>query len=127
MSEKVGRRKFVKVAAGAIIAAAAIGGGAYYLSKTGEEKVIKVGLLNGVTGPNADIGFQCRSGATLAIKQTNDAGGLQVGGTKYKIEAVEADHEAKVELGMSVAEKLITVDKIDVAIWGAFSTAFFFF
>jgi branched-chain amino acid transport system substrate-binding protein len=77
-------------------------------------KVIKMGAVAPLTGPYVDNGTELKRGIELAVKLQNDAGGVPIGNEKYLIELVWGDSESKVEVGLSVGDKLITVDKIDV-------------
>jgi branched-chain amino acid transport system substrate-binding protein len=79
------------------------------------EKVVKIGAICPLTGPNVDNGTEVKRGIELAVKLQNQAGGIQIGREKVPIEVIWGDSESKVEAGLSVADKLITVDKIDVA------------
>lgn len=79
------------------------------------EKVVKIGAISPLTGPNVDNGTEVKRGIELAVKLQNQAGGIQIGREKLAIEVAWGDSESKVEAGLSVADKLITVDKIDVA------------
>jgi len=53
----------------------------------------------------------------MAVKEINDAGGLDVGGKKYMIEFVLEDNAGKADQSASAAQKLITQDNV-VAIIG---------
>jgi len=79
----------------------------------GEGKVIKVGVI----GPmEFQMGEHHWMGATLAKEEINDAGGINVGGEKYKIKLVKVDSNELVSPtdAASAAERAITVDKVDV-------------
>ena len=53
-------------------------------------------------------------------EQVNAAGGLDVGGTKRKVEFVSYDDQSKPEQAVRIYEKLITDDKVDLLLapWG---------
>jgi branched-chain amino acid transport system substrate-binding protein len=53
---------------------------------TGSGSVIKIGIDLPVSGGDAADGIPTRNGMQLAIDQTNEAGGLDLGGTKYTLE-----------------------------------------
>jgi branched-chain amino acid transport system substrate-binding protein len=53
----------------------------------------------------------------MAVKEINDAGGLEVGGKKYMIEFILEDNAGKADQSASAAQKLITQDNV-VAIIG---------
>jgi branched-chain amino acid transport system substrate-binding protein len=79
----------------------------------GEGKVIKVGVI----GPmEFQMGKHHWMGATLAKDEINKAGGIEVGGDKYKIKLVKVDSNELLSPmdAASAAERAITVDKVDV-------------
>ncbi len=80
------------------------------------DKAVKMGAFCPLTGPYVDTGTEIKNGIDFAVKLQNQAGGIQVGKDKYLVNLVWGDTESKVEVGLSVVEKLITVDKIDVAV-----------
>ncbi len=55
---------------------------------------IKVGAVVPLTGANAGLGAQVESGYQLAVTQINDAGGVDIGGTKVPIELTVLDDES---------------------------------
>lgn len=69
---------------------------------------IKIGLNAELTGGIPVVGESCKNAAELAVKEVNDAGGLEVGGKKYKIELVIEDNEDKAESAAAAAQKLVT-------------------
>jgi len=79
------------------------------------EDVIKIGGFAPLTGPYVNIGKNIRDGIQLAVDLQNETGGIKLGDKAYKIKVIWGDTESKVEAGLSVIDKLCTVDKIDVA------------
>lgn len=69
---------------------------------------IKIGLNAELTGSIPVVGESCRNAAELAVKEINDAGGLEVGGEKYMIELLVEDNEDKAESAAAAAQKLAT-------------------
>ena len=51
------------------------------------------------------VGESCKNAATLAVKEINDAGGLEVGGTKLPVTLQIDDNEDKPESAAAVAER----------------------
>jgi branched-chain amino acid transport system substrate-binding protein len=84
--------------------------------QTGEQ-TIKIGLNAELTGDIPAVGASCKNAAEMAVKEVNDAGGLDVGGTKYKINLLVEDNGGKTDQSASVTTKLITQDNV-VAIIG---------
>lgn len=89
---------------------AACGGGA-------QANVIKVGVIAELTGDIPAVGASCKNAAELAVKEINDAGGLDIGGTKYTVELFVEDNAGKADQSASAASKLITQQNV-VAIIG---------
>lgn len=71
-------------------------------------QTIKIGVNAELTGGIPVVGESCKNAAQLAVKEINDAGGLEVGGKKYKIELVIEDNEDKAESAAAAAQKLAT-------------------
>lgn len=80
------------------------------------EKVVKMGAFCPLTGPYVDVGTDIKNGIQLAVKLKNQEGGVLVGGEKRRVKLVWGDTESKVEVGLSVVDKVVTVDKVDVAV-----------
>lgn len=69
---------------------------------------IKIGVNAELTGGIPVVGASCKNAAEMAVKEVNDAGGLEVGGKKYKIVLLVEDNEDKAESAAAVAQKLNT-------------------
>ncbi len=69
-------------------------------------ETIKIGLNAELTGGVPVVGASCKNGAELAVEEINNAGGLEVGGRKYKIELLIEDNEDKAESAAAAAQKL---------------------
>ena len=81
---------------------------------------VKVGVLHPVTGWATYSGTQCRLGASLAIEDINNAGGIKsLGGAK--LEAVLADAQSKPEVGVAEIERLNSAGVS--AVVGAYASA----
>jgi len=94
-------------------------GCAFLLAGCGEDKpsTIKIGFNLPLTGDIPEVGEGSKNAAEMYLKDINDAGGLEVGGQKYKLEFVYMDNESKAESATNVALKLIDQEKV-VAIIG---------
>ncbi|MEW6231215.1 MAG: ABC transporter substrate-binding protein [Chloroflexota bacterium] len=79
---------------------------------------IRVGVNAELTGGIPVVGASCKNAAEMAVKEANDAGGLEVGGTKYKVTLFVQDNEDKAESSAAVAQKLITQNNV-LALVGA--------
>lgn len=107
--KKVAWLFMVMVIIGTLLAACAGGGGA--------ANTIKVGVVAELTGDIPAVGASCKNAAEMAVQEVNDAGGLEVGGKKYKVELFIEDNAGKADQSASSAQKLITQQNV-VAIIG---------
>ena len=78
---------------------------------------IKIGINAEITGDIPKVGEATKLAAQMWVVDVNKAGGLEVGGKKYKVELTIEDNEAKAESAARAATKLITVDEV-IAIVG---------
>lgn len=86
-------------------------------------KPIKIGLIAELTGDRSAVGASCKNAAELAVKEINDAGGLEVSEKKYQIELIVADNASKEEQTIAAAQQLITLDNV-VAVVGPNASRF---
>ncbi|MCG6534005.1 MAG: ABC transporter substrate-binding protein [Syntrophales bacterium LBB04] len=84
---------------------------------------IRVGVIAELTGDMPAVGESCKKAAEMAVKEINDAGGLEVGGKKYKVDLFVEDNAGKAEQSASAAQKLITQQKV-LAIVGPNATRY---
>jgi branched-chain amino acid transport system substrate-binding protein len=86
-----------------------------------QDETIKIGYAISKTGPNAPgAGITTLPNYQLWVKDVNDAGGIQVGDKKMKIEVVEYDDRSSSEEAVRGIERLVTQDKVDFILppWG---------
>jgi branched-chain amino acid transport system substrate-binding protein len=76
------------------------------LAPAASADTVKIAITGPFSGGSAPMGASTRDGAKLAIAEINAAGGIQVGGQKLLIEAIERDDEAKNERGALIAQEL---------------------
>ena len=86
-------------------------------AQTGGAETIKVGGIGELTGDIPAVGASFKNAAEMAVKEINDAGGLEVGGKKYQIEFFIEDNAGKADQSAAAAQKLITQQNV-VAIIG---------
>ncbi|HHP7236544.1 MAG TPA: ABC transporter substrate-binding protein [Desulfobacterales bacterium] len=79
-------------------------------------KTIKVGINAPITGDIPKVGEGTKYAAQMWLEDVNAAGGLDVGGTKYQVELVIEDNEAKAESAVKVNTKMITEDEVLVIV-----------
>ena len=77
-------------------------------------KVLKLGSILSLTGPNASIGKEAVFGVEYAVKQVNAAGGVRIGADTYTLQNINIDDESKVERAVAAAERLVTSEKVPV-------------
>jgi branched-chain amino acid transport system substrate-binding protein len=82
------------------------------------DAVIKIGAVLPVTGKESKIGGAYKQATELAVKEINDAGGLDVGGKKMKIELSLLDDTSDAAKSAQLVEQLITQQKVDAIIGG---------
>lgn len=78
----------------------------------GAEKTLKLGVIAELTGDMPAVGASCRNAAEMAVKEINEAGGLQVGEEKMKVVLVVEDNAGKADQSAAAAQKLITQDEV---------------
>jgi branched-chain amino acid transport system substrate-binding protein len=89
----------------------------------GKGDTIRIGVIAELTGDMPAVGESCKKAAEMAVKEVNDAGGIDVGGKKYKVELFVEDNAGKADQSASAAQKLITQKKV-LAIVGPNATRY---
>jgi branched-chain amino acid transport system substrate-binding protein len=78
------------------------------------QDTIKIGWAISKTGPfAAGAGVTTLPNYQVWVKDVNDAGGINVGGKKMKIEVIEYDDRSNSEEMIKAVERLATQDKVD--------------
>ncbi len=83
---------------------------------------VRIGVIAELTGAIPAVGASCRNGAQMAAQEINDAGGIEIGGVKKKVELFIEDSASKPEQAAGVAQKLINRSDV-VAIVGPNSSS----
>ncbi|MFZ9752843.1 MAG: urea ABC transporter substrate-binding protein [Cyanobium sp.] len=110
------RRLAVGATAGAMtVSLAACGGGGGGGNFDGE---IKVGILHSLSGTMAISETTLKEVEEMAIKEINDAGGVNVGGKKFKITPISEDGASDWPTFAEKSQKLIDADKVAVVFGG---------
>ena len=76
------------------------------------QEIIKIGAPLALTGGLADEGKKQQIAYNMWLKKVNAAGGIQVGNKKMKVELITYDYQTDEKRAQSLAEKLITQDKV---------------
>jgi branched-chain amino acid transport system substrate-binding protein len=77
-----------------------------------EPETIKIGINAPLTGDIPKVGEGTKFAAQMWLEDVKAAGGIEVGGKKYKVELIIEDNESKAESAVKVNTKLITVDEV---------------
>lgn len=78
------------------------------------EETLKIGAPQPMTGPDAPFGDKFKKAYGLAVEEINAKGGIN----GRKLEVIIEDHQAKNPLAATIAEKLITQNKVLVLTGG---------
>jgi branched-chain amino acid transport system substrate-binding protein len=93
-----------------LLAAAGLGATS---SKASAQDVIRFGAPLPITGPLAPEAVKQQQGYDLWAEQANKAGGIDVGGKKYKVEIVYSDYQSNTPRSVQTTEQMITQDKVN--------------
>ncbi|QHI97463.1 ABC transporter substrate-binding protein [Xylophilus rhododendri] len=77
-----------------------------------QQETLKIGAIVTLSGPGAAWGQAMKNAAELAADKANGAGGLEVGGRKYKVEVVAYDDKYQAGEAVTVANRLVFEDKV---------------
>src|ERR1700742_604714 len=102
----------------AVVAAAALSAS---VSAARAEDVIRFGAPLPLTGPLAPEGIKQQEGYVLWAEQANKAGGITVGGKKYKVEIVYTDYQSNTPRAVQATEQMITQNNVNF-LFGAFGS-----
>ncbi len=109
-------KSFKKLLVGASVAAA------FAASTAGAQEVLKVGISAPMSGSAATWGLGMEWAGKQAAKEINDAGGVNVGGKRYRFEVIAYDNKYNAADGSKVAQNLINRDGVKYII-GSIGTA----
>lgn len=109
-------KSFKKLLVGASVAAA------FAATTASAQEVLKVGISAPMSGAAATWGLGMEWAGKQAAKEINDAGGVTVGGKKYRFEVVAYDNKYNAADGSKVAQNLINRDGVKYII-GSIGTA----
>lgn len=98
------------VSASLLLAAAGVGATS---SVASAQDVIRFGAPLPITGPLAPEAVKQQQGYDLWAEQANKAGGINVGGKKYKVEIVYSDYQSNTPRSVQTTEQMITQDKVN--------------
>ncbi|GIX46832.1 MAG: branched-chain amino acid ABC transporter substrate-binding protein [Candidatus Tectimicrobiota bacterium] len=84
-------------------------------------QVITIGHVAPLTGDIPKVGEEGKFALEMWVEDVNQAGGLLVGGKRYRVRVIHEDNESKAESAAAATTKLITEDKV-LAIIGAYAS-----
>ena len=73
---------------------------------------IRIGVNAPLTGDIPKVGEGTKFAARMWLEDVNAAGGIEVGGKKYKVELIIEDNESKAESAVKANTKLITEEDV---------------
>jgi len=76
------------------------------------QETLKLGALVTLSGAGAAWGQGMKNAAEVAADQVNEAGGLEVGGKKYRVQVVAYDDKYQANEAVTVANRLVFEDKV---------------
>ena len=76
------------------------------------ETIIRIGINAPMTGDIPKVGEGSKYAAEMWMEDIEKAGGLEVGGKKYKVEIVIEDNESKAESAVKANTKMINQDDV---------------
>ncbi|MBV8463290.1 MAG: ABC transporter substrate-binding protein, partial [Acidimicrobiales bacterium] len=88
------------------------------LGQQARAQEIKIGAVLPVTGKESKIGGAYKQATELAVKEANDAGGIQVGNKKMKVNLALLDDTSDPAKSAQLVEQLITQDKVHAILGG---------
>jgi len=77
-----------------------------------DSDTIRIGVIAELTGDIPAVGASCKNAAEMAVQEINNAGGIQLGDKKYKVELSIEDNAGKADQSASSAQKLITQQRV---------------
>ena len=83
------------------------------------QDVIRIGVIFSLTGPVAEVAKLQKRAVEMAVKEVNEAGGVEIGAKKMRIKAVFGDDQSKPEIATQLFEDMIKNKQITVVIGGS--------
>ncbi|WP_156289661.1 ABC transporter substrate-binding protein [Oceanobacillus salinisoli] len=76
-------------------------------------EVLEIGLVGPLSGGAAGWGLPLQYGVEMAIKEVNENGGLEIGGTTYNVELIAYDDQYIGDEAVSAANRLVFEDGVE--------------
>jgi branched-chain amino acid transport system substrate-binding protein len=84
-----------------------------FASAAWAQNEFKIGVITSLSGDLATGGNVTKRGYDLWAKEVNARGGIDIGGTKYKVKLIYADAQSQPAQAASAAERLAVQEKVD--------------
>src|SRR4030067_3008662 len=81
---------------------------------------IKIGLIYSLSGPGAAIGVGQVEGGKMAVEEINAAGGVNIGGKQFKLEAIARDDETKPDVAIGRFKEMVKDQGVTAVVGGTF-------
>jgi branched-chain amino acid transport system substrate-binding protein len=101
---------------------ASAGGGGTASKQDTSGDTIHIGQYASLTGETSTFGVESNAGVSFAVEQLNAAGGIEVGGKKFKVEVDTQDDQSKPDEAKTVAVKFASDPKLVAVIGEVAST-----
>lgn len=75
--------------------------------ETADAETLQIGVLTALSGDYVPYGQPLHDGVRLAVEEVNNEGGLEVGGTTYRLELVDRDTRSDVNVAVAGATELL--------------------
>jgi branched-chain amino acid transport system substrate-binding protein len=85
------------------------------------DETLKIAVVAPLSGPAALWGQTLRGAVVLAANEANEAGGLKVGGTTYKVEVTSYDDQFQIDKTVAAANRIAFQDGIKFVIGTVYS------
>ncbi len=89
----------------------------------GAEKVLEIGWMSALSGPAAVWGEAFKRIVDMQVEEYNAAGGILVGGERYKLKIIYEDDKMTADGGRAAAEKLVYQHKVKFILGSISSSA----
>jgi branched-chain amino acid transport system substrate-binding protein len=86
------------------------------LSAGASAQSIKVGVIAPLTGPGATVGKAAAEATHMIAADYNAAGGIEVGGKKYRVEVIAYDDQYKAADSIAAYQRLLTKDGVKIVV-----------
>src|SRR5512140_3012993 len=103
---------------GFALLALALSGPAPLAGAPADDATIRIGAVLPVTGKESKIGGAYKQATEYAVKEVNDAGGLDVGGKKMKVELSLLDDTSDPSRSAQLVEQLMAQQKVHAVVGG---------